>query len=172
MSEARVRRAGLRDAIGVARVHEQTWHDTYRDLMQPEDLARRQSDYWLPRWERALSDASPQDVFVAESAREIVGFCSAGPTHESIENHDAELATLYLLRDWQGRGLGSKLVRTAASRIAQRGFRSMLVWVKANNGLARDFYERLGAVYLLTQREEQHGEVAVYVWKDLKELIG
>lgn len=134
--------------------------------MESVSVARRAA-----QWERALSDASPQDVFVAQRGPRIVGFASCGPTAHRLAGYDAELYTLYLLAQEQRAGLGSRLLAAVASRLMQRGYRAMLVWVLQKNANAIAFYERYGAQFLKTERNpvDDHAD-AVYGFADLRAL--
>ncbi|HEY3313846.1 MAG TPA: GNAT family N-acetyltransferase [Bacillota bacterium] len=66
---------------------------------------------------------------------------------------------------------GRRLVAAVVGELTAGGFRSMLVWVLADNPFRR-FYESLGGTYLRSQKMEIGGarlnEVA-YAWTDLQE---
>lgn len=74
----------------------------------------------------------------------VVGFVSAGPERAGGPAQRAEVYTLYMLDDFQRRGLGTQLISAAADRLKNAGFTSLVVWVLAGNP-ARAFYEALGA---------------------------
>jgi len=165
------------DAPAIARVHVASWRTTYRGLLPDAYLAAMDVDDYAGRWERSLrSPLTPAVVLVAEAEGEVVGFASAGPERDGDRRYEGELYAIYLLRDFQGRGLGRALVEAAATDLAGRGITSMAVWVLRDNLAARGFYERLGGVYL-RERELDLGpdcdvdapEVA-YLWSDIRAL--
>ena len=62
---------------------------------------------------------------------------------EALETADAEIYSLYLLREAQGRGIGRALLRVVAAVLQQRGFKSVGLWVLERNR-SRGFYESCG----------------------------
>ena len=92
------------------------------------------------------------------------------PNREADTDHTGELYVIYLLPEYQRRGIGLKLIVTTAAWLLDRGLRSMIVWVLAANWPARRFYEALGGAYLREQQINIGGtllpEVA-YGWSDL-----
>jgi ribosomal protein S18 acetylase RimI-like enzyme len=113
-------------------------------------------------------------VFVAvDYAGKIVGFASGGNTREPVPGYDGELYAIDLYGDVQGQGLGRRLVHNIAQTLANRGYKSIVVWVLADNP-ARGFYEQLGGTYV-TEKEIMIGgekplqEVA-YGWPDIQAL--
>ena len=106
-----------------------------------------------------------------------MGFASGGPERDGDPRYEGELYAIYLLREFQGRGVGRTLVRATAAALAERRLTSIVVWVLRNNAGARGFYERLGGVYL-RERQLDLGadgrldvpEVA-YLWADTRSTL-
>jgi GNAT superfamily N-acetyltransferase len=107
-----IRMAELRDAAAIAHVHVQSWLTTYKGIVPQEYLASLNEAERTSSWEDWL--ARDIIVAVAEIDGEIVGFAGGGPIREPLEPYDAELYTLYLLEDEQGRGLGKGLLCVVA----------------------------------------------------------
>jgi GNAT superfamily N-acetyltransferase len=83
-------------------------------------------------------------LLVAEDATgNIVGFVSAGEERSGDAEYRGEIYAIYLRESAQGKGIGTRLMREAAARLARHGYRAMLLWVLADNP-SRRFYERLG----------------------------
>ena len=111
-------------------------------------------------------------VFVAEWDGRVVGFAHGGANREPLERCDAELYSIYLLKDAQKRGIGVGLLGAMATALLKRNFKSMAVWVLEQNR-SRNFYEKTGARMATSKVIEIGGaklmEVA-YAWADLKIL--
>ena len=173
-----VRPAAPSDAPSIARVHVESWRTTYDGLLPDDHLAALDVADYAGRWERSLSSPFARGaVFVAEEAVGIVGFASGGPERDGDPRYEGELYAIYLLREFQGRGVGRTLVRATAAAQAERRLTSIVVWVLRNNAGARGFYERLGGVYL-RERQLDLGadgrldvpEVA-YLWADTRSTL-
>jgi GNAT superfamily N-acetyltransferase len=169
-----VRLAREADAVGIARVHVDTWRTTYKGLM-PDDLLaglsyERRENYWRS----LIADASrPEFVYVAEGDDgQIVGFVSGGPELSGDPIYKGALYAIYVLAEHQGRGIGRQLTRANCQRLIEQGMTSMLVWVLDTNPW-RAFYEALGGKPV-REKQETMGEAILnevgYGWEDIRGL--
>jgi ribosomal protein S18 acetylase RimI-like enzyme len=100
-----IRQANNEDIFSLARVHVQSWHETYTGLMPQSVLDGITRETRETQWQRTLSNPRMQ-VFVAALDGVVVGFTSLS-LRES-EAH-AELFTLYVLKAFHRQGIGLKL---------------------------------------------------------------
>ena len=166
-----IRIAEVRDATAIAHVHVQSWLTTYEGIVPKEYLASLNEADRVPLWQEWLiRDIS---IFVAEVEGKIVGFAGGGPIREPLAAYDAELYTIYLLKEVQGRGIGKALLSAVAEALVGRDHTSMLVWVLEQNPGVR-FYVKMGAQRLMSKQIEIGGisltELAL-VWPDLRRSI-
>lgn len=80
-------------------------------------------------------------TLVADAAGTTVGVA----TLVALHGGEAELAALYVLPDWQRRGVGSALWDAAVAELRRRGVRRMRVWALRRAAACR-FYEARGCV--------------------------
>jgi ribosomal protein S18 acetylase RimI-like enzyme len=141
----RLRPAKVGDARGIARIHVETWRNTYAGILPDRTLVSMTVDGRAAAWRRSLSHiAKTEVVLVAEAASDgLVGFASAGRNREPVLPFVGEVQTLYVLPDWQNQGIGRKLLEGCFARLGDQGLSSALVWVLSENP-ARFFYERMG----------------------------
>lgn len=165
-----VRQAREKDAEAIAHVHVQSWRTSYVGIVPDAYLNSLDELLRVKLWQEWLKGGAL--VLVAEREGRVVGFAHGGANREALEDCDAELYSIYLLRESQGRGIGTRLVRATAEELLERGFRSMALWVLERNP-ARNFYEKMGAHLAGSKVIEIGGaklmEVA-YAWEDLKDL--
>lgn len=174
-----IRVATIDDAAAIGRIHVAAWRETYDGLL-PRAVLEGQSDARRAQlWERVMRAPARHGttgVFVAETGHGIAGFGSCGRQRAAAlrsRGHDGEISTLYVLRAFQRRRIGSDLMRTMAAALLDDGIRAMSLWVLRENEGARYFYKRLGGT-LAGVREEMLGptvlsEVA-YHWGALDRL--
>jgi ribosomal protein S18 acetylase RimI-like enzyme len=135
-------RVATRDDIpGLARVHVQSWFETYGGLMPQEILDAITLESRVEQWERTFDQ--PHGIFVALEEDQIVGFASCGAAQDFLQA-DGELFTLYLLNSHQHRGLGRALWNTVLEFGQAQKWVSMVVWVLESNILAQGFYKHFG----------------------------
>ena len=168
--------AGPADAEDLARVHVASWRETYGGLLPAAFLARMSEAGHARRFGRLLARPDPWDVtLIAADRSGVVGYVGGGAARPGAPA-DAEIATLYLLREAQGRGLGRRLTVEAARVLVAHGARSLTISVLRDNLRARGFYEHLGGEPQAPRLEAGPGgallhEVA-YRWADIRDLDG
>ncbi len=121
--------------------------------------------FWTDRWRRYLAQGSTAQMakgdgfgLLAEWSGRPVGF--AAYHHTARHDTDAELESIYVLKDVQGQGLGSELLHLIANRLHAEGSSAMCVGYDPRNPYKR-FYRKHGAVEI-----NPHWAV----WRDLSPL--
>lgn len=165
----KIRKAVLADAKGIAKVHVDSWRSTYKKII-PEDVLQRMS--YSEREARWIQLIPKHLVFVAENREgKIIGFASGGKERSgNYPEFDGELYAIYLLKQFQGQGVGKALVQQITESLKEMGSRSMLVLVLAENQ-SRYFYESLGAKLIGTEQETIAGmkfTELVYGWERIE----
>ena len=172
--------AGPSDAEELARVHVTSWRETYRGLLPDAFLARMSEPGFSRRFRRALSAPDAGITLAAADRQGLVGYAHGGLSRRGgvpfDKGGEAEIATLYLLRQAQGQGLGQRLMSQTARALAAGGARSLIISVLRDNIRARGFYEHLGGEPEAARQEPGPGggllyEVA-YRWRDIRSLTG
>jgi GNAT superfamily N-acetyltransferase len=147
-----IRPADVDDAAAIARVHVASWRSTYRALLPSDFLESLTEPGYTDRWRRFISETSSRIYVVQEGdERDVVGFASGGRERAGETGYTGELYAVYLLESAQRRGYGRELVRAVVGGLREMGLEDMIIWVLRDNRPARDFYERLGGVYVRTQ---------------------
>ncbi len=174
MSEAVIRPAVPADAAAIGRVRVDAWRTTYRGMIPDAYLAAMKVEDSAAHWRRVLT-AGPNttNTVVATVGDDVVGFAAGLMLAEPKFGLDAELAAIYLDRDRQRAGLGTRLLAAVVAAQRRHGATGLLTWVIAGNRGARAFYERFGAELLVEQPFQWDGMDLVeagYGWRDLDAL--
>ena len=120
---------------GKAFVHWKSWQESYRGMVDQGYLDRMtlaQTEEKAFRWR--------DNILVAKDGERVVGFVGYGPA--SGEEGTGEIFALYVLEEYQRRGIGYALMREALSRL--EGCRVVVLWALKENDKAIRFYERVG----------------------------
>ncbi|MBO0782414.1 MAG: GNAT family N-acetyltransferase [Ktedonobacteraceae bacterium] len=172
-----IRAARVEDAPGITTVHIKSWQTTYRGIVSDDYLDNLDKEYEqrVPRRVRALSEPrEDRFTFVAQAGDgQIVGFIHGGPERENDPLYRGELYAIYLLQEYQGRGLGTRLTRALVKELLRVGLDTMLVWVAVGNP-ARAFYRALGGQFVRTKQDEIRGvtlQEEAYGWRDIRPLL-
>lgn len=140
-----VRKATLADAHAIAVVHVESWKTTYEGIVPAAYLGQLSVSEKAQLWRRGLNQPK-HSIFVVEEDGSVCGFISGGRNRAAQgkeAEYEGEIYAIYLLKEAQGKGYGTKLVAALMDDFRRQGIRSMVVWVLADNP-SRRFYERLG----------------------------
>jgi len=148
-------------------IYVQTWRDTYLSVIPYGYL----SSMSIPRHEQAFfSELNSKHIisFVAEDAGRVIGFITGGYERHGDAIYSGEIYTLYVLKNLQRQGLGTKLVSALAIQFNRLGIYSMLVRVLKLNPYRR-FYKKINGTYLETEHVPfavAIMDVEIYGWLD------
>ncbi|MDK7669328.1 GNAT family N-acetyltransferase [Cytobacillus oceanisediminis] len=168
-----IRKAVLNDAKGIAKVHVDSWRTTYKNIISDEFLNnlsyQRREELWI-------NNIPKGNVFVAENDNgEIVGFSSGGIERSGkYKEYQGELSSIYILKEFQGQGIGKALTNPVIKEIEKLGINSMLVFVLEEND-SRFFYETIGGMIIDKIEVEIAGKKLkelVYGWDNIRTLNG
>ena len=169
-----IREATQSDANGIAKVHVDCWRSTYDGIVPVDflaDLSYQESESF---WRDILSDSNmPGFVYVAvNDAGKIVGYIAGGPEREGDRLYEGELYSIYILKEFQGQGIGGSLITAASKKLLQSGLKSVMLWTLAVNPY-RGFFEELGGQVVIEETIEIGGSRLIqvaYGWSDVSEL--
>lgn len=138
-----VRRAEPADALGMARVHVDTWRETYRGLISDTELDDPGLLEWRQKfWTAALTDPryDRNNVSVALHDDTLIGIAMSGPSSDH-SGEPQELFVLYTYASFHGSGPGVALLNDVISPSA-----SAVLWVADPNPRAQAFYRKNGFI--------------------------
>ncbi|MDO5628111.1 MAG: GNAT family N-acetyltransferase [Mobilicoccus sp.] len=153
-----VRLADGNDRAGVGAVGRSAWQTTYSEIFPPELMELFLAKWWTK--DANISSIRRKRTFVADDAGRIVGMASYG-VHEG----DLVVWKIYVLPEYQGRGVGGRLLAAVYDQDAGAHDACHLSFTDGNSS-AHEFSVRHG--YVVDHREEQSGlPDLVWMRKDL-----
>jgi ribosomal protein S18 acetylase RimI-like enzyme len=164
-----IRRATPDDTEAIARVHVQSWQESYRHLLPQAEIEARPVATRISQWRNTLANLQ-RPTFVAEQNGAICGFVSGGKIAWSGLSTDSEVSALYLLDAIKRRGAGRALFTAMLGELAGQGFQSAGLQVLTANVPARRFYEAMGGRPGAPRMDRRGGFVfdeIAYIWDDV-----
>lgn len=154
----------------MARVHVRSWRESFAGVVPQGFLDRMSAERRAEAFAQRFAQAGFYRMFVAEAeGRGVVGFADFGDAREAFEGYEGELYAIYLLPEFQRRGVGRGLFNQGVEFLVEHGRRSMyLLALEASP--YRTFYERLGGRVVGRLQIELDGvpfEELIYGWKSL-----
>jgi ribosomal protein S18 acetylase RimI-like enzyme len=141
-----IRFATQADLSQIAYIARVTWDDTYKDTIALENRREFLERAYKPQNLEDSLDAPGHWFYVAEWAQQVVGFGHfLRRYHPTIAR--AELVRLYVLPNYQNRGIGEAILKTGFAALAKTNIEQCFVSVQTSNARARRFYERHGFTF-------------------------
>nr|WP_083876184.1 GNAT family N-acetyltransferase [Kineosphaera limosa] len=132
----RVREADGNDLDAVVEIGRRTWPATNGELYDPDFVPLFLDKWWTK--DACIPSIRAGRTMVAQAGDEVVGMASYGP----LEGRQI-VWKLYVLPDWQGRGVGGQLLGAVLERI---GHQPTFMSFAAGNDSAARFTRSVGFV--------------------------
>jgi ribosomal protein S18 acetylase RimI-like enzyme len=164
VDELVLREATIDDLRPLAELHVKTFNETHVGPFGSGPTVETRLWQWR---DKLLEIDAVHFVYVLETPeKKLVGFIWCHPTKDNPD-WAARLNKIYLLRPYQRRGLGRRLVKAAVDRLVANGLTSMALFTEVENEPACAFYDSLGGERQLDEKGEFGG---MYGWRDLRIL--
>jgi GNAT superfamily N-acetyltransferase len=165
------------DANALGTMHVASWRETYAGILPDRILSALSIDARAAAWANIMREPATEHsavVYLAEQESSIIGFGACGAQRtESLRarGYDGEFGALYVLRAFQGQGIGACLLGKMSLDLLVRGFCAAALWVLRDNPRARRFYEHHGGKIIAEREDVRDGASLIelaYGWLDLK----
>ncbi|MCA1565877.1 MAG: GNAT family N-acetyltransferase [Acidobacteria bacterium] len=164
------REATISDCFAVARVHVQSWKESFAGIVPQTFLDKMSVEKRAQAFEAGFSTDSYK-MYVAEvHGRGVVGFADFGESREPVGAYEGELYAIYLVPEFQRKGIGERLFNLGVDFFISDGKCSMyLLTLKASP--YSSFYEKMGGQVVGEKQVEIEGvmyDELVYGWNSLR----
>ena len=136
------RKATMDDCLAIATLKGIVWNTTYKGIYPDNSLA----NYDIPKNQRIFEQIvhNPDiELYVATDNAKIVGFMTCGKPYKPYRDFGQEIGLLYILQDYQRRGIGREFFRIARRQMLTGGYHKFIVSVNKLNQPAIDFYHAM-----------------------------
>jgi GNAT superfamily N-acetyltransferase len=161
-------------------MHVASWRETYAGTLPDAMLSSLSIEERAVMWDwimRQETLSASTTVQLVEHEGQIIAFGSCGSQRTGDlkdRGYDGEISAMYVLKAFQGRGVGARLLFAMASNLSTRGFSAASLWVLRDNHPARGFYERYGAQLMISEKRDVRDDAVLievaYGWAHLTGL--
>ncbi|MEJ8766353.1 GNAT family N-acetyltransferase [Oceanobacillus sp. HCA-5259] len=169
----KIRKANSVDATSIAKVHVDSWRTTYKGIIPDEFLNNLSYEQRTELWKENLARVDNYIVVAENNEGQIIGFADAWKRESNIVKNSSDLTCIYLLEEFQGKGIGRKLLHELFLHFKRLGIEKVFVEVLEENK-TRYFYEHYGAKLVETKQIKLAGKTLselIYVWDDVDKVI-
>ncbi len=130
-----IRATQIEDAPGIAFVQQDAWQKTYKGIVADSYLDAMNIEERVERWKSYLKAESVLgfNCVMLNAEHHVIGMVGGGKSRSTEINCEAEIYALYLLKEYQGQGLGKKLFLYAIQRLMEMNFTSCCLYVLTQN---------------------------------------
>jgi GNAT superfamily N-acetyltransferase len=171
-----IRAGTLVDVQAISKAYAESWKTTYEGLV-PEVFVKGMT---VEAAVKIFTDSLQPNqysyfLYVAETSEgRIVGFADGGKERSHPESGMGELYAIYLLKEFQGQGMGKGLFQAGVQSLIRSGMTNMIVWVLEQSPY-RKFYESMGGKLEPGIKRldvvDQQIRLVPYRWSDLRTLL-
>lgn len=152
-----IREAKIEDLTDIAKINISSWKTTYAGIIDSSFLNSLSMNEALDRWSKHFNN-DQEKIFVVEINGKVVGYVRLG-----IRGDKNYLGAIYLLKQYQGEGLGKKLLLLGLEYL-----KGKVVYVEVlSDNKTKYFYQKYGAKFYKEQSikigQQILGE-SVYRW--------
>ena len=166
------RRANVKDAFSVAKVHVESWRKSFMGIVSQEFLDNMSIERREKMFRQRLG-VENYKMFVAETFTDgIVGFADFGKSRDQDLPFEGELYAIYILYESQGKGIGENLFRLCQKQMIADKINSMHLEALEVSPY-KFFYHKMGGTIVgqgkhFLANSEYH--TVFYGWNNLREI--
>lgn len=147
-----IRIATEKDCRDLSILKRAVWETTYRGIYPDKKLDSYDIDLNENKF-KSIVEKQAQKLFIVLENSRIVGYMSCGEILRPFDKYTHDIGLLYLLKDYQGKGLGSRLFNLAKDELQSQGITEFIVSCNKYNLSAQQFYTKMGGKIIKTDED-------------------
>ncbi len=127
----------------LVKIKKNVWNTNLRGVYNDEEIDRFDEEKEKHVLMKILENDKVDlySIFVDDM---IVGFMSCGEPYRKFEDYEGEVGLLYILKDYQRKGIGKMALELAKDNLKRKGLKKFFISCNFYNLESRKFYEKMG----------------------------
>ena len=138
-----IRLANKNDCDELSKLKHTVWNETYRGIYSDEKIDNYDHKKYTDKFLGIINNPDV-DLYVVEDNNKLVGYMDYGKPFRPYKDYNQEIGLLYLLKDYQRKGIGTKLFNMAYNKIKEKGYKEFFISCNKYNINAQEFYKKMG----------------------------
>ena len=138
-----IRLANKNDCVELSRLKHKVWETTYRGIYPNDKIDNFDYEKNTEKFIRII-DNPEIELYVVEYEGKIIGYMDFGIPVRPFKDYKQEIGLLYILKEYQGKGIGKHLFNIAYENIKKTGVNEFIISCNKYNIPAQKFYEKMG----------------------------
>lgn len=154
-SEIIIEKAKIENCGELARLKLSVWKTTYSEIYPIEKFENFNYFEQEKKFEKYVSDEEGA-FFVAKEkeSEKLIGYCYVGFSARAFKRGVPEIILLYVLKDFQGQGIGRKFFEISKDFLKRKGFDEFIISCNKYNKSAQLFYEKMGGEIIFVDDDD------------------
>ncbi|MBE6161350.1 MAG: GNAT family N-acetyltransferase [Firmicutes bacterium] len=145
--EIKYEKATEKDAYAIRYIGAHSWKETYKGLVSDEYLNYKVEHFedGIEKQKKILQNEN-NNFYIAKVDDKTVGFVSYGNYEDEKYKEYGHIGALYLLKDYQGYGIGRELFKIALEGLKELGYTKMELECMTGNSTVNFYKKYLGEI--------------------------
>lgn len=136
--------AELKDCYKLSKLKKEVWCSTYRGIYSNEDLDNYDYKYHEDKFAKKIS--SGEQVYLIINEEKLIGYFAFGQPRYNYKNYNNSLTALYILKEYQGKGIGKQVFEYLKKYCMEKEIGSFFTCCNMYNTNAFNFYLKMGGI--------------------------
>ncbi|MGG7163391.1 GNAT family N-acetyltransferase [Clostridium ihumii] len=169
MIEIEIRIATYEDCAQLAILKRNVWETTYRGIYPNEKIDKYDIELNENKFKNIIKKQS-QRLFIVLNNSRIIGYVSCGRIMRSFDKYTHDIGLLYLLKEYQGKGIGSQIFKFAKNELKNQGITEFIVSCNKYNFSAQQFYKKMGGKIIKIDEDNEDKSIPQVKFLFVEEL--
>ena len=148
-----IRLAKEEDCLELSKLKHDVWCETYRGIYSDEKLDNFDFEKNQMKFINTVNNPNVE-LYVVEDNGKLVGYMDYGTPFRPYKEYEQEIGLLYLLKEYQHKGIGTQLFKLAYDKIKEKGYQEFFICCNKYNINAQNFYKKMGGVIDKTDEDD------------------
>ena len=145
--EYEIRLASTNDCDELSQLKKVLWNQTYRGIYSDDKIDNFDFERHKEKFLKIINDQNAK-LYVVCDNNKIIGYMEYGVPYRPFKDYKQEIGLLYLLKEYQRKGLGRKLFNIGYNGIKENGYNEFFISCNKYNKKALEFYKRMGGIII------------------------
>lgn len=161
-----IRLASENDCDILSRLKRDIWETSYRGIYPDDKIDNFDFDKNRNSFLKIVYNPDIE-LYVVEDEGKLIGYMDFGVPFRPFGEYKQEIGLLYVLKQYQGKGIGRELFNLAFDKIKQNGYDEFFISCNKYNLAARSFYEKMGGkiIHVDEDNEDKSIPQVKYLYK-------
>lgn len=142
-----IRLAREDDCNELAKLKHKVWQTTYRGIYSDDKIDDFDYEKSINSFKKIINNPEI-NLYVVEDKEKVIGYMDFGLPFRPFKKYKQEMGLLYVLKEYQRKGIGKKLFNLAYDNMKKKKIKEFFISCNKYNVSAQKFYEKMGGTII------------------------